>query len=124
MTARTLVRDVKLYYYGNMPATYDYMHPSWYPAVQLHGALGNAIIYEQRKYGLRIRPYVYPYNPKTPKQMFWRDYMAKGVDIWQGLDQNSKDFYNKDAVPYRMSGMNRFLHMYLKAMSTNLIYYP
>jgi len=103
-----------------MPMQYDYIHPSWYPCLEIHGALGHAIIYEQRKYGLRIRPFVYPYNPRTPKQQFWRDYMAKGVSEWQAFSPELMNEYNQAAEKYRFSGLNRFLRMYLRANAQHL----
>jgi hypothetical protein len=53
-------------------------------------------------------------NPRKPKQLIWRGYLADGVSIWQGMESATQDIYNKLKFPTRMSGYNRFLHYYLR----------
>lgn len=59
-----------------------------------------------------IKPPV-PSNPQTEEQQAWRAKFASGVALWQGMDEETKDYYNKLNYPEHASGYNRFLHYYL-----------
>ena len=59
------------------------------------------------------KPWI-PTNPQTAKQQAWRQKLADAVAAWQGMNQTTKDYYNKLAYPVHMSGYNRFIHYYLK----------
>lgn len=55
-----------------------------------------------------------PPNPQTPLQQGYRGIFADGVSTWQGMDSDTKDYYNKLKYPRKMTGFNRFLHYYLR----------
>ena len=59
-----------------------------------------------------IKPPVGP-NPQTALQQSWRQQFADAITSWQGMDQATKDVYNKWKYPVHASGYNRFLRWYL-----------
>lgn len=56
-----------------------------------------------------------PTNPRTELQQNWRAVCALAVSGWQGLDENTKQMWNKRAKGYHMSGYNLFTKEYLNA---------
>jgi hypothetical protein len=67
--------------------------------------------------------YVKHSDPKTTKQLNWRQVFADGMSIWQGMSSQTKDIYEKWKFPTHMSGMNRFLHYYLREHYPPVVYY-
>jgi len=74
-------------------------------------------VYETRRtwHGLQptARRFVYPPNPRTPKQQANRYRFASAVFAWQLLSPTAKDYYARLKYPNEMSGYNRFLRHYL-----------
>jgi len=53
-------------------------------------------------------------QPNTAIQYAYKQVFAEGVHTWQGMNQATKDVYNKWRYPVKASGYNRFLRWYLK----------
>lgn len=100
------------------------MVPNPYPVGALNPYLNHSVYYNvggwcyQRRrtwHGIiyaAIRPPI-PSNPQTASQQNWRAKFASGVALWQGMDEDTKDYYKKLRYPEKASGYNRFLHYYL-----------
>ena len=91
----------------------------YYPIIGLRhsGIIHGIAVFKQYWYGQRVDRCAYPYNPKTEKQQCWRAYYAQGVRVWQGMDDQTKQFYNFQANKHCYSGYNRYLQLYLKTVS-------
>lgn len=88
-----------------------------YPVLgfEKHGSIGHSIVFEQRSWGCRVRPYVYPYDPKTQYQRNQRNLMYFAVKNWHTFNQPTQYFYNIDPHTEHMTGFNRYIQLYLNA---------
>lgn len=65
--------------------------------------------------GMVITKIYYPYQPRTFKQQAWRGVFYNAVKNWQGLDEETKRYYNQRAKPIGDYGYHRYLSLYLHA---------
>jgi len=88
-----------------------------YPIIgfQKHGRIGHLFVFEQRSWGCRVRPHVYPYNPRYPNQQAHRALMHNAVMYWKSFNQSTQYFYNIDPHTKHMSGYNRYIQLYINA---------
>ena len=52
-------------------------------------------------------------QPNTPHQYFFKQRFAYGIHLWQGMSQETKDYYGRLSYPVHPAGYQRFLHFYL-----------
>ena len=50
----------------------------------------------------------------TLERQVWRVVFHDAILVWQEMDEGTRDVYNKERYPVRMSGYNRFLRHYLQ----------
>ena len=84
--------DAPFHYYG----WYYQLRRTW------HGIVWAAISYTKHS------------DPKTSKQLKQRGYFSDGLSVWNSMSDETKDLYKKMNYPRIASGMNRFLHYYLR----------
>lgn len=106
---------------SEMPKSYALIkdYSTIYPMIGLkvRGKLPGIAIFKEYWYGRRVDPLYYPYNPRTERQQHWRQYYAKGIQEWHSFDDETKRYYNKLIYPPKLSGINRFMRMYLRENS-------
>lgn len=64
----------------------------------------------------RLR-FLYPENVITPDREFVRMVFAQGVATWQDMSEDDKKYFRDLKNPAGMSGYNRFLSLWMKALT-------
>lgn len=89
--------------------------PKWVSPIftDMRNALGTSVVFSRWKGRQYIRSWVKPANPRTLKQMANRDVLRQLVKRWQALkgDADAVAAWNKEALPYLISGYNLFTKM-------------
>jgi hypothetical protein len=89
------------------------LNPAYPIGLKVRGAVGNIAVFREMPYGRVCCKYYYPTNPRTGRQQGWRSYMVDAMDNWHGFDNGTKDYYNKLRYPRHMSGLNRYIRLFL-----------
>ncbi len=73
------------------------------------GTIGKVVTYGKWKGRPWARVWFKPENPQTEKQVNVRTAMSILVSYWQVLDAGNKTLWDAYAVPFGMSGFNKFV---------------
>lgn len=64
----------------------------------------------------RVRAYVVPANPRTPRQESKRGFFIHGMEYWNNLSESEKEFYNVKSKKIKTAwiGYNYFMRLWLR----------
>lgn len=92
-------------------------------SLQAKGRFANTIAFQKFGHGgvaRRARKFYIPTDPRSPIQLFNRDYFAVVIQIWHNLSDEEKDIFVALSQKLSLTGFNLYIQEYRAQHPTDL----